>query len=165
MPLRALGLPIVSISDHLHEVGTNAFVTTANPAVFSLQRFSELLQQSLENRPFVPGPRIWLVHWAPSRGAAQRILGRPEDDDGACGTPPAELIPAGAVPEYGSIFAVLRSSGASPRASGFRTAQDGKRIYRSIETPRVGFYFRGPGDDDNEPPFGISVLLFRPKDE
>jgi uncharacterized protein (TIGR02246 family) len=151
MPLSDYGSPIISISDRLHEVGTSAFLLTAT--------------HDLDDRPFALGPRIVLVHWAPSRGAAQRIFGRPEDDDGAGGTPPAELIPAGAVPQYGSIFAVLRSGGVSGfRAGSYRTAQDGKVIYRFMGTPRVSFYFRSPGDDDSEPPFGVSVPLYSRED-
>jgi hypothetical protein len=151
-PLSHIGSPMVSLWDRFYQVGTNAFLTTA------IHRFEP------PYRPFSGGPRIVLVHWAPSRGAARQVFGRPEDDDGARGTPPAELIPAGAVPQFGSILAVLRSSGVNAKASFYRPAQDGKVVYRCISTPRVSFYFRGPADDDSEPPFGISILLFKPKD-
>ena len=152
-PLSHLGSPIVSFSDRLHQVGTNAFLLTATHSDDS------------PYRPFAGGPRIVLVHWAPSRGAAERIFARPETDDGACGTPPAELIPAGAVPQYGSIFAVLRSSGViGLKAGSYRFREHGKVVYRFIGTHRVSFYFRGLSDDNSEPPFGISVLLFRPVD-
>jgi uncharacterized protein (TIGR02246 family) len=150
MPLADFGWPIVSISDRLYEVGTNAFLETAT--------------HGADGRPFAIGPRIVRAHWAPSRAAVQRIVGRPEDDDGAWGTPPAELIPKGALPQYESIFAALRSSDAEGlEAVPHRTAQNGKVIYRVIKTDQFWFYFRGDGD--SEPPFRISVLFYRPDDD
>lgn len=141
--------PIVSFWDRLHEVGTSAFL-------YAVPYGPDL-------RPSALGPRITVVLWAPSRGAAKRIMSlRLKDDDGACGTLPAELVPAGAVPQYGSIFAALRSSDRNAfDAASYRTHDD-KFNHRFIATPRVTFYFRDR-DDNSEPPFGAAVRLHTPE--
>jgi hypothetical protein len=125
------------LGEHFYRIGEEAYAQTWD----------------MSNSVPGPGPFIVFIAWAPSVGAARRVLCRDAaGDDGALGTPPNSLL---LEPDCTS-YAAIRKSAETGRFGRFyctsASAHPASRYWIAVGD-RLTYCFRDPA----EPPYAITI--------
>jgi hypothetical protein len=107
-------------------------------------------------------PYLGEVLWAPTDGAARRVLSMDVESDDPISSmaPPADLAQHLLGNSHGELKANARRVGIqlSERAS-YRIAGDGAFVYKALEAGNITYFFRKRRSDAKEKPFAISIRL------
>lgn len=112
-------------------------------------------------------PLVTALLWAPTDGAARRVLlFEVEADELADAEPPPELLPAGHSRTYGRILDHVRGTGEGMviESATYRIARDGAFVQRNILTRQVEFHFR-KRHGAHDRCYAITYRLSRPRSD